>query len=64
MTAADLAGDRLQHLAAAQRVRRRRFADHERLAPRRGRRLVEEQLSQPPLPRRESRRSPAEQPSP
>jgi hypothetical protein len=49
--AAYLASGRLQNLAAAQRVRRRRFANYKRLAPGRGRRLFEKQLSQPPLAR-------------
>ena len=49
--AADLLGDRLQHLAAAERLRRRRAADDERLAPGRRRRLFEEHLGQAPLAR-------------
>ena len=51
MPAANLLGDRLQHLAAAERLRRRRAADDERLAPGGRRRLFEEELRQAPLAR-------------
>ena len=45
------AGDRLQHLPAAERVLGRRVAQDERLAPDRRHRLFEEELRQPPLAR-------------
>ena len=49
--AAHLAGDRLQHLAAAQRVGGRGAADDERLPPHRRRRLFQEHLRQRPAAR-------------
>src|SRR5262249_47342038 len=51
MPAAHLAGVRLQHLSAAQCLQTRGTAEHERLAPDRQCRFIDEQLSQGPLSR-------------
>src|SRR6478609_3920000 len=51
MPAANLLGDRLQHLPASDRQGRRRAPQDERLAPRRRRRLLKEDLRQSPAAR-------------